>query len=210
MPIANLNQANFPKLWKFVSFQMENVSPSGGGLIAVAYLPHGTMLLDPLRHDLPTGAEALHSTCMKISEKISTLNPDLVILLTPHGLNLHQAINVYQPGVESSRASGNAQWNNQWTDYSVDVSLDNEGSRDLYLFLKQRLPRVEGTLAFGGLSTPLRWGEVVPLYFALHQIASKMQIGSSPLKEVKIQSHPKVIIIAQPSKGVTGRVIMKR
>jgi aromatic ring-opening dioxygenase LigB subunit len=180
---------------------------STGGLIGVAYLPHGTMLLDPNREDLPHGVKSLHSSCMKISEKIAELNPDLIILLTPHGINLHQAINVYQPGVPNSKASGNAEWNNQWTDYSVKVNLDGETCQDLYLYLKERLSKVEGMLSFAGLSTPLRWGEVVPLYFALHQLAIKTETNNSTLKHISLQSQPKIVIIAQPSKGTTSMII---
>ncbi len=180
-----------------------NLSASGG-LIGVAYLPHGTMTLDPNREDLPHGAKSLHSTCMKISDKIAELNPDLIILLTPHGINLHQAINVYQPGVLNSKASGNAEWNDNWTDYSVEVKLDGETCQDLYLYLKERLTRVEGMLSFAGLSTPLRWGEVVPLYFALHQLAVKTEMNNSILKHVSLRLQPKIIIIAQPNKGTTS------
>ncbi|CAF0783351.1 unnamed protein product [Rotaria sordida] len=177
---------------------------SSSGLIGVAYLPHGTMLLDPNREDLPNGVKSLHLTCMKISEKIAELNPDLIILLTPHGINLHQAINIYQPGVLDSTASGNAEWNNNWIDYSVDVKLDGETCQDLYLYLKQNLQRVEGMLAFCGFNVPLRWGEVVPLYFTLYQLVLKTKTNNnSTLKNISIQSKPKVIIIAQPMKGTT-------
>ncbi len=191
----------------FIWNNMAKSSSTTGGLIGVAYLPHGTMLLDPNREDLPDGVQSLHSSCMKISEKIAEINPDLIILLTPHGINLHQSINIYQPGVSNSKASGNAEWNNQWRDYSVDVSLDGETCQDLYLYLKQRLSKVEGMLSFGGLSAPLRWGEVVPLYFALHQLALKTETNTSILKHISIQSRPKIIIIAQPAKGCTSIII---
>jgi aromatic ring-opening dioxygenase LigB subunit len=186
---------------------MAKSSFTNNGLIGIAYLPHGTMLLDPHRKDLPDGAKSLHLSCMKISDKIAELNPDLIILLTPHGINLHQAINIYQPGVLNSKAIGNAEWNNQWNDYSVDVDLDGETSQDLYLYLKQRLSKVEGMLSFGGLSAPLRWGEVIPLYFALHQLALKRETNTSTLKHISIQSRPKIIIIAQPAKGTTSMII---
>jgi aromatic ring-opening dioxygenase LigB subunit len=183
---------------------MAKSSTSTGGLIGVTYLPHGTMLLDPHRADLPAAARDLHACCMKISETIEKLQPDLVIILTPHGINLHQAFNVYQPGVSGCRASGTAEWNEQWTDYNVNVTLDGQTSLELYSYLKERLPRVEGMLSFAGLSVPLRWGEVVPLYFALHQLASKTQATDTLLKKVSIQSSPRLVIIAQPMKGTTS------
>jgi len=103
------------------------------------------------------------------------------------------------------KATGNAEWNNQWKDYSVEVELDEIASKDLYLYLQKeqyRLPRIEGISAFGGLSTPLRWGEVVPLYFALHQLAL-IQTNCSHLQHVAIKSRPKVVIMAQPKFGFT-------
>lgn len=183
---------------------MSEASCSNAGLIGVAYLPHGTMLLDPDHEELPHGVHSLYSSCTAISEKIAELNPDILILLTPHGINLHQAINIYQPGQSNCKASGNAEWNNNWTEYSVDVKLDGENSQDLYLYLRKQLSRVEGMLAFAGLSVPLRWGEVVPLYFALHQSVSKLENNHTTLKHVSVSSRPKVIIIAQPTEGTTS------
>ena len=179
-------------------------STSSGGLIGIAYLPHGTMLLDLTREDLPDGVKSLHSCCMKISEKIAELNPDLIILLTPHGINLHQAFNIYQPAMSNCKAYGNAEWNNQWIDYSVNFELDGDNSQDLYLYLKYKLPNIQRMASFAGLSAPLRWGEVVPLYFALHQLALKNETNSTTLKQISIQSRPKVVIIAQPAKGTTS------
>lgn len=179
-------------------------STSSGGLIGIAYLPHGTMLLDLTREDLPDGVKSLHSCCMKISEKIAQLNPDLIILLTPHGINLHQAFNIYQPAMSNCNAYGNAEWNHQWMDYNVNIELDGDSSQDLYLHLKNKLPNIQRMASFGGLSTPLRWGEVVPLYFALHQLASKKETNSTRLKQISIQSPPKIVIIAQPAKGTTS------
>ncbi|CAF0829437.1 unnamed protein product [Didymodactylos carnosus] len=181
-------------------------------VVGIAYLPHGAMILDPDRQDVPKGAESLHSTCMQISEQIASLNPDLLLLSTPHGLNLHQALNIYQPGVFGCKAAGNAEWNNKWQEYSVEVDLDAENSLDLYFHLRKekrvkpdQLPSIEGMLAFGGLSISLRWGEVIPLYFALHHLAvkEKQQPIKPYLHHVSTKHGPKVVIIAQPKLGLT-------
>ena len=175
------------------------------GLIAIAYLPHGTMLLDPTRPDLPDGVTAIRSDCMKISEKITSLKPDLILLLTPHGINISDTFTIYQPGIENCVAHGTAKWNESWDDYQVEVELDESASKDLYIHLRQTIPEVHGMLAFGGLSTPLRWGEVVPLYFALHDLKSRDSMNTASIKRLSIQGRPKVVIIAHPSRGVTGR-----
>jgi len=183
-------------------------SSSNCGLIAVAYLPHGPMLLNPNEDHLPDSAKSMHSACMKISQRIADLKPDLIVLSTPHGLGLHQAINIYQPGFLNNKATGNGEWNNHYIDYSVEVELDGEASRDLYLYLQKeehRLPRVEAMVAFGGLNMPLRWAEVVPLYFILHQLASK-ETHSTYIQHISVKSRPKLVIIAQPELGLTGKI----
>ena len=163
----------------------------GKGLLAVAYLPHGTMTLDPNREDLPNRqrVQALHSCCKQIGERIAALKPDLLVLLTPHGLMVQQSLNIYQPGVMHTKASGNAEWNGEWSDFQVDVPLNGRASEDLYRYLRANMSHVEGMLAFAGLSVPMRWGEVVPLHFVLSSF---------------VEHRPELVIIAQPAKGVTG------
>ena len=110
---------------------------SDSGLMAIAYLPHGPMLLDPNQNDIPESAKEIYSVCMRISQTIADLRPDLLVLSTPHGLGLQQAVNIYQPGVLNNKASGNFEWNNRYGNFSVEVELDQEASRDLYFYLKK-------------------------------------------------------------------------
>lgn len=178
------------------------------GLVGVAYLPHGAMILDPGLNDLPNGAQQLNDSCMKISHRISQIEPDLVVLLTPHGIKIHHAFNVYQVRAGTSRANGDASWNGRWNDYQVNVELDNDQAKKLYSYLKENVPNVHGTVTFAGLSTPLRWGEVIPLYFTLVSFASKNATANNvPEKSIYVKGSPKVIIISQPERGCTGKVM---
>ncbi len=185
---------------------MAQTSPNFG-LIAVAYLPHGPMLMDTNQDDIPDGARSIHSVCMKISQRIADLKLDLIVLSTPHGLGLRQAVNIYQAGTLSNKTSGSFEWNNRYREYGVEIELDQEASRDLYFHLQKKkhcLPQVEAMVAFAGLNTPLMWAEVVPLYFVLHQLAST-PTDSTYLRHVSVKTSPKIIIIAQPELGLTGK-----
>ena len=78
---------------------------------------------------------------------------------------------------------------------------------------------MEGLVSFAGLSTPLRWGETVPLYFALHALAHSRQHPPTPTSSTPPSSSPPptplrfldcaseffppVVILSQPRLGLT-------
>ena len=198
-------------------------SPLPSNLVGVAFLPHGTMILDPTRPDLPAPARILHSHCMAIGSRIAALSPTLFLLSTSHGLMLQQSAAIYQPYIPNATAEGSSEWKEQWADYRVKVRLDGDESGRLLQHLRakheesatrsdseaERLP-VEALVCFAGLSTPLRWGETVPLHFALHDILKQQRTTSStfaaPPRSTDTASSascPSVIILSQPGLGVT-------
>jgi hypothetical protein len=198
-------------------------------LVGVAFLPHGCMVLDPSRPDLPASALTLHSHCKSISSRIAALAPSLLILSTPHGLSLHQSAAVYQPYIPNAWAEGSCEWKQQWADFGVKVRLDGDESGRLLEHLRakrdegasqgdneaERLP-VQALVSFAGLSTPLRWGEAVPLHIALHDIVRQQQqqttaaasSASAPplrfLDAAASSSCPSVVILSQPRLGLTA------
>ena len=190
------------------------------GLVGVTFLPHGTMTLDPTRTDLPNGATDLHDRCMAISARIAALKPDLILLSTPHGLSMHRSAAVYQPYIVAT-AQGTCEWKEQWTEYGVKVRLDGQRSGELLEFLQRKRRegegeeeervRVEGLVSFAGLSTPLRWGETVPLYFALHDLVSAASTASPPaaapsrLLDATAAALPSVVVLSQPRVGLTAQ-----
>ena len=195
------------------------------GLVGVTFLPHGTMTLDPNRTDLPHGARDLHTHCMSISTGIAQLKPDLILLSTPHGLSLHRSAAIYQPYIDST-AQGTCEWKEQWTEYGVKVRLNGQRSGELLSFLQRRRVegegdeeervRVEGLISFAGLSTPLRWGEAVPLYFALHDLVATSRTSptqppsaaavTEPIRHLDAASaaFPAVVMLSQPRVGLTA------
>lgn len=70
-------------------------------LVGAAVLPHGTMIFDGDPHSesvacrkrnssMPTGlikqCSALYSSCERAADLLAKMNPDVVILVTPHGV----------------------------------------------------------------------------------------------------------------------------
>ena len=173
------------------------------------------MTLDPTRSDLPPGAASLHAHCMSISASIASLAPTLIILSTPHGLALQQSAAIYQPYVARPTAQGSCEWKEQWKEYGVRVRIDGDVSGRLLeelMLLRRGWPddrlNVEALVSFAGLSTPLRWGEAVPLYFALHDLVARQRGGGAqstvPFVDALSASAPPVVILSQPRLGLTA------
>ena len=183
--------------------------PPHAHLVAVAYLPHGSMTLDPSRPGLPDGASTLHSRGLSISHRIATLQPDLLILTTPHGLALTNSSQLYL----GTAAQGSSGWAGFWGEWTVDVRMGGGNTSALMQWLQEEerrgggpagnRSRVDGLTAWGGgQPTPLHWGETVPLYFALHDwVAEYSPEGERPLKAIDtsvIPRPPAVIVLSQP------------
>jgi len=144
---------------------------------------------------------------MNMSKHIERLKPDLVLLTTPHGLNIQNAVGIYQTGI-NCKASGTAEWNNEWKNYTADINLSGNDSQSLYdeLNNKDDIPLVMGLRTFGGLSTPMRWGEVVPLWFTLASLdeasKSKTKFVILSLPRVSSQTHPgRLIALGRSIRG---------
>ena len=126
------------------------------------FLPHGAMILDPNKENLPSSAKNLHEAMKQVTSQIEALNPDLIFLSTPHGLNLSKSFGLYA----NNKAQGNSEWNEMWKEFSVLVNLDIDVSASLCNELELQKVPVEMICSHTGLGpSVLRWGEVVPLYF---------------------------------------------
>jgi len=156
-------------------------------LVACAVLPHGSMLLDPLRNDLPKSAIDLRDGCMKCCDEISKLKADIIILSTPHGLALTKAFGVYL----NPNAEGNAEWNDAWSEYKVKINLEENISRNLV----EKISETEGIVSFAKYAVPLRWGEVVPLWFL-----ERMYLN----EEKREKTLTKYVIVTPPARVSTN------
>ena len=121
---------------------------------------------------------ALFAACSKAAELARATSPDVIVLNTPHGMCLSRAVGVYL----NARAKGNAEWNGQWTEFEVDIALDTDLSKKLLDHLLSDSVAAEGITAFTVCEMPLRWGEVIPLYFLqdFTKAGVKVVITSNP------------------------------
>ncbi len=103
--------------------------------------------------------------CVTIADSIAALQPDLIVLSTPHGVGMCSTIGVYQPSASSASkltaACGTADWNGEWTEYGVECAIDSLSAHSLlthfhrtaqlyHTTLKRPFPNSEGLLLFGG------------------------------------------------------------
>lgn len=169
-------------------------------IIGAFVLPHGGIALDPNYFingsNATTLQEAweLHNACVQVGGEIRQLNPDFIVLSTPHGIADMNDFQFYL----NQRARGQGDTDNCECPpccYNISVKLAPEIAQDLIETLKSNgLNNVSGLSAhappLGTLSPfPLAWGEVIPLHF--------------------IQpDHIPIVVMSQPSRRYYNSVIM--
>jgi len=159
----------------------------------------GGIALDP-RYFHTTNATAkaqawlVHAAAEQVGRQIDDLNPDTIVLSTPHGIAAPEDFIFYF----SPKGSGFADTDNCACPpccYNLSVAMDTNGVKTLFSTLKAE-ENVSYLSAFGPPGNedtpfPLRWGEIVPLYFTKN-----------------ILSRSKVIVLSQPSRRYTDSVEM--
>ncbi|MFX1485914.1 MAG: hypothetical protein ACFFBS_02205 [Promethearchaeota archaeon] len=131
-------------------------------MVGAFIVPHGSMILDPKKKAVQKEAIRLHNAMVDASNTIINLKPSLVFLTSPHGIALSRDFGIYL----NSAGSGSAEWDNEYKEYRVCVEFDQEQAGRLLEYLRKRGALVSGISAFSAsVDAPLRWGEVVPLWF---------------------------------------------
>jgi len=73
-------------------------------VVAAAVLPHGDFALDPALVDNTNGSLQVHRACVRVSAYLRTLQPDIIILTSPHGIELQEDFAWY----ENTKGHGHA------------------------------------------------------------------------------------------------------
>ena len=139
----------------------------------------------------------VHDASKEVGKQIEDLKPDTIVLSTPHGIAAPEDFIFYL----SPRGFGYSDTDNCACPpccYNLSVVMDTKGSETLVRMLKEENENVSYLSAFGppgneDVPFPLRWGEVVPLYFT---------------KGVLGLPSTKAIILSQPSRRYTESVKM--
>ena len=173
------------------------IMPLVGSVVRGVVLPHGPTMFDGSDGCTAAAAERLNSISETMKEDCQVLfesaraaaelakatKPDVIFLNTPHGVCLSDTLCVYL----NKKAKGNAEWNGQWTEYDVNIDLDSDLARAFLEHLQKDDVAAEGMIAFAACEAPLRWGEVIPLWFFRDLTAAgiKVVIFSNPLSRSK-------------------------
>ena len=168
-------------------------------IVSSLILPHGAMVFDGgegctfsaaerikvLPATLKDDCQALFQACREAADMAKATKPEVIFLNTPHGICMSNHLCVYL----NSRAKGNAEWNDQWTEYNINVTLDSDLARAFLEHLQKDGIPAEGMRAFTACEAPLRWGEVIPLWFFRDLTAGdsgvKVVIFSNPLRKMR-------------------------
>src|SRR4051812_39783320 len=80
--------------------------------LGAAVMPHGSLILDvqQAEQDGITGTSELHKACVDLAEKLVKSRPSLIILISPHGVQLDSTVGV----MVAHKGEGNAGWKKHW------------------------------------------------------------------------------------------------
>lgn len=145
-------------------------------LLAAFIVPHGALILDALPSHTD-GRYELNQAMIQVADKISQLNPDVILVTSPHGISLSDDFGIYF----NESAHGTAEWEGEYQDYQIDVKIDIDIAEELYSYLKAKHQPVSKITAFShGVPIPMRWGESVPLWFLKNLPNTKYVFLSQP------------------------------
>ncbi|XP_033634982.1 protein TTE1956-like [Asterias rubens] len=169
-----------------VKNNMSAVKSSVGAVVGAFVLPHGGIAFNP-KHFNTTNKTALeeawllHDSARAVGDLISKLNPDLILLSTPHGIADQDNFLFYL----NPKGYGSADTDNYAGPYTLSVNLDSVSSQSVAKELRNAGENISGLSAFGAPGQaddpfPLRWGEVIPLSFVSGLETMKAMIISQP------------------------------
>lgn len=120
--------------------------------------------------ELIQNCSKLYNSCERAGDFVAKMRPDIVVLITPHGLALSSgSYAVYT----ANAARGNALWNDCFQDIELNIPLDTQLSDQFLGFVQKRGFKADGVITFSRMEAPLRWGEVVPLWFVDKKVDSE-------------------------------------
>jgi aromatic ring-opening dioxygenase LigB subunit len=160
-------------------------------VVGAFIMPHGALPLNPGKYPQYPELMTIFKSCYQVAESIYSLKPDLIYLSTPHGISLTRSYGVYM----NNQASGTAEWEGEWKDYTVKVDLSEEDSTNILKMMKTSKFEAEGIVGYSETEfLPLRWGEVIPLWF-MQQPYKNNTMNPEPF--------PKCVILSVPRKRLT-------
>jgi len=126
-------------------------------IVGAYILPHGALVLDPKDSE----STHLQAAMKEVGREIKDLNPDFILLSTPHGIANTYDFCFYL----GDSAEGSAEWEDEYTEYKLKLKMNSQFTEEMINHLAVN-NSVSGIMSFGGASPmQLRWGEVIPLWY---------------------------------------------
>lgn len=157
---------------RFVALTL-TLLPCESELLGASVVPHGDFAIAPFLLQEGTRnrtlAERLHKAALEVTKVVQEERPDTILLIAPHAIALSNDFAVYT----SSNGSGTAMIGGDLHDpstpllpFSVSVAGDASLANSLVDSLRAQRGNVSALLAWADSEpAPLRWSEVVPLWF---------------------------------------------
>ena len=149
-------------------------------LIHACIAPHAGDLIDDMNKVALT-----RKSMNEMGATLEALNPDVVVIVNPHGFRVSNAMNI------AITEKAFAYWSPDVKLYfDVDTSLANVFADKAEEMSVPVVRYIYGASGGDSCYVPLDWGAVVPLYFMGHKFENKPKIVHiSPMKSLSLQMH---------------------
>uniref|UniRef100_A0A7S2TW11 Extradiol ring-cleavage dioxygenase class III enzyme subunit B domain-containing protein n=1 Tax=Lotharella oceanica TaxID=641309 RepID=A0A7S2TW11_9EUKA len=140
-------------------------------LLGAAVIPHGDFAYDPSLVGGKNGSRELHQAAVEVGQWIASLKPDVIVMSTPHGMELTKDFLVYENAQLSGCAVvGDDLHNASHPTYKVcrNMTTDKSTASEILDALggtkdPEDTIKATGMLGFADSSPlPVGWGEVLP------------------------------------------------
>lgn len=130
-------------------------------------MPHGLEVVDKIFPNQNEQWKELTKAMKNIGKKIYTLQPDVIVIASPHNLRIKDHIAI----IDTEHMSGELTNEETKEKVVIDVNCDREFAKELYERTKEK--GIPATLVnYGALEgpmswLPLDWGTSIPLHFVV-------------------------------------------
>ena len=135
----------------------------------LAVVPHGDFAYDPSLINYANGSLFVHIVAKKAGKYIDSLNPDIIVLMSPHSVALTRDFAIMQ----NSQGYGFAEIGQDLHNSSVEpykvyggINLAMKESENLLKYLDTQHLNISGITSFADTEPQaIRWGEIIPIAF---------------------------------------------
>ena len=188
--------------------------PVAPKVVGAAVLPHGDFAYDPTLVDDKNHSLELHKGAQRVGASIAALDPELIVVVTPHGMESERNFIFYGNTNGSGFAHlGDDLHNASFPGYDVNLSvtMDPTTVKDVAASLVALNPsaNVSTLLSFADSEAQaLRWGEVIPLRLVFDQYRPVPVGNADADANTGTTKMPNVIVWSVPSRRYTDSVSM--